>query len=169
MPLLGELWPHLTQCRLGRGLHPHQVASWSVQPFGHNRHGPKWSGLVGWGAGSPSKQCRLGQGLPPYQVASWSIQPFGHNRQGCCAPFWRWGAGSPSDTMWLGPMPSSIPCGILIRPTVFTIHQRHRQERTDRTGQTDNCPIAARRTVLQTVAQKNELKGLHVNLFVYSY
>ena len=33
---VGELGPHLTQCRLGRGLPPYQVASWSIQPFGHN-------------------------------------------------------------------------------------------------------------------------------------
>ena len=32
----GELGPHLTQCGLGRGLPPYQVASWSIQPFGHN-------------------------------------------------------------------------------------------------------------------------------------
>ena len=31
-----ELGPHLTQCRLGRGLPPYQVASWFIQPFGHN-------------------------------------------------------------------------------------------------------------------------------------
>jgi len=29
--------PHLTHCRLGRGLPLYQVASWSMQPFGHNR------------------------------------------------------------------------------------------------------------------------------------
>jgi len=28
--------PHLTHCRRGRGLPPYQVASWSIQPFGHN-------------------------------------------------------------------------------------------------------------------------------------
>jgi len=28
----GELGPRLTQCRLGRGLPPYQVASWSIQP-----------------------------------------------------------------------------------------------------------------------------------------
>jgi len=39
-PFFGEVGPHLTQCRLGRGLSPYQVASWSIQPFGHNRHGP---------------------------------------------------------------------------------------------------------------------------------
>ena len=32
----GELGSHLTQCRLSRGLPPYQVASWSIQPFGHN-------------------------------------------------------------------------------------------------------------------------------------
>jgi len=32
----GEPGPHLTQCRLGRVLLPYQVASWSIQPFGHN-------------------------------------------------------------------------------------------------------------------------------------
>ena len=34
----GELRPHLTSS-------PYQVASWSIQPFGYNRHGPK----IGWG------------------------------------------------------------------------------------------------------------------------
>jgi len=32
----GGLGPQLTQCRLGRGLPPYQVASWYVQPFGHD-------------------------------------------------------------------------------------------------------------------------------------
>jgi len=36
--------PSNTMC-LGRGLLPYQVASSSIQPFGHNRHGPK----IGWG------------------------------------------------------------------------------------------------------------------------
>jgi len=45
VPFRGELQPHLTQRRLGRGLPPYQVASWYIQPFGHHRHGPK----IGWG------------------------------------------------------------------------------------------------------------------------
>jgi len=54
----GQRGPHLTQSHLGWGLAPYQVASWSMQPFGRNRYGPKigW-GLCpfGWGgAGSPS-------------------------------------------------------------------------------------------------------------------
>jgi len=32
----GELGPYVTQCGRGRGLPPCQVASWSIQPFGHN-------------------------------------------------------------------------------------------------------------------------------------
>jgi len=34
--LLWGLGPHLTQCGLGRNLPLYQVASWSIQPFGHN-------------------------------------------------------------------------------------------------------------------------------------
>ena len=123
-----------------------------------------------------------------YQVASWSIQRFGHNRDGpkngglcLCAPFLRRGAGSPSNTISLGPRPTSLPSGV--HPAIWpaqiwaenwglcpvgegelgpnlthcgqgrghlhakflldssnrlaTIHQRYRQDRTDRqTGQT---------------------------------
>jgi len=54
----GQLGPCLTQCCLGQGLLPYQVAFSSIQLFGQNRHGPK----IGWGlcpfllggAGSPS-------------------------------------------------------------------------------------------------------------------
>jgi len=56
--LFGGLGPHLTLSRLGRGLPLYQVWSWSIQPFGQNRHGPKIGGCVPfWGAGSPSTQC----------------------------------------------------------------------------------------------------------------
>jgi len=41
----GGAGPHQTQCCPGRGLPPYQVASLSIQPFGHNKHGPK-SGAV---------------------------------------------------------------------------------------------------------------------------
>ena len=36
VPLSVQGAPHLTQCRLGRGLPPYQLASWSIQPFGYN-------------------------------------------------------------------------------------------------------------------------------------
>jgi len=83
-PFLGWAGSHPTQRRLGRGLPPYQVASWSIQPFGHNRHGPK----IGWGL-CPFFWGKLGPhtkspGLrpTPYQVESYSIQPFGHNGDG---------------------------------------------------------------------------------------
>jgi len=106
----GELSPHLAQCGLGWGLPPYQVSSWSIQLFGHNRHGPKKWGLY---LLSPF----------PYQVASWSIQPFGHHRDGrkmgrLCSLLGR-GAGSPSSTMWPGPRPTSTPSGIVIHPAVW--------------------------------------------------
>ena len=41
---VGELGPHLAQCGLGRGLLPYRVAFSSIQPFGHNTHGPKTRG-----------------------------------------------------------------------------------------------------------------------------
>ena len=53
---LGELGPHLTQCGLGRGLPPCQVASGSIQPFGHNRHGPKIGGQLCLFCRSPSNR-----------------------------------------------------------------------------------------------------------------
>ena len=44
--------PQVTQCRLGQSLPPYQLTSSSIQPFGHNRHGPKiWGSctlLVSW-------------------------------------------------------------------------------------------------------------------------
>jgi len=73
-PLGGELGPHLTQCGMGRGLPQNQVASWSIQPFGHNRHGPKFVGLRPY-----LTQCGVGRGLPPCEVSFWSFEPFGHN------------------------------------------------------------------------------------------
>jgi len=56
-PLRGELGPRLMQCGLGRRLHPYQVASSSIQPYGHNRHKPKTWGcasFMGEGAATPS-------------------------------------------------------------------------------------------------------------------
>jgi len=77
-----ELGPHLTQCGLSRGLPLYQVASWSIQPFGHNKHGPKIGGCATfvWGELGPQlTQCGRGRGPPVCRVSLWSIQPFGHN------------------------------------------------------------------------------------------
>ena len=66
----GELGPHVTQCGLGWGLPPYQVASWTIQPFGHNRRGPKIGEgqcpLFSWGRelGPHLTHCGQGWGLP---------------------------------------------------------------------------------------------------------
>ena len=64
-----------------RPIPPYQAASWSIQPFGHNRHGSKIGGCCApmGELGPHLTQYGQGRGLPPYQVACWSIQPFGHN------------------------------------------------------------------------------------------
>ena len=51
----------------------------------------------------------------------WDGRPFGHNRhgpkvgRGCCGGWVP--TGSPSNTMWSGPRPTSLPSGIFIHPT----------------------------------------------------
>jgi len=57
--------PRLIQCGLGRGLLLYQVASSSIQPFGHNRHEPKTVGCAPFrGELRPHQtQCRLGRPL----------------------------------------------------------------------------------------------------------
>ena len=107
---------------LGRGLPSHQVASWSIQPYGLNKHGPEIGGSAPFGEGELGphlKQYHLGRGLLSHQVAFWSIQPFGHTRhgpkicEGALAPFWGGGAVFPSNTMSLGSRPIFLPSGIL--------------------------------------------------------
>jgi len=117
-----KLGPHLTQSRMGRGLPPYQVASSSTQPFGHNRQAENW-GYRGGELGPYLAQCSLGRGLPPCQLLSLSIQPFCHNRHGrklgSSAPLLGRGAGSPSNTMSLGPRPTSLPSGVLIDSAIW--------------------------------------------------
>ena len=40
-------------------------------------------------------------------------------KEGGAVPLSRKGAGSPANTMWLGPKSTSVPSGILIHPTVW--------------------------------------------------
>ena len=70
VPFLRGRGPHLTQCGLGRGLLSCQVASSSIQPFGHDRHGPKICPFWGGGAGSPSSTMWPGPRPISYQLAS---------------------------------------------------------------------------------------------------
>ena len=76
------------------------------------------------------------------------MQPFGRNiygpKIGWAVPLWGGGAGSPSNTVWSGPRPTCVPSFILIHPTVWAqcTNVTDKQDRTDRTGQTDNGLIA---------------------------
>jgi len=86
----GQLGPRLTQCRLGRGLPPYQVADWPQQTWTE-----KWGLLYPLFGGSCPHltQCGIGRGLPPYGTKR-HLEPssrlatteMGRN-VGCCAPF----------------------------------------------------------------------------------
>ena len=59
----------LTQYGLGWGLPPYQGASWSIQPFGHDRHGPKSGGCCApfWGNWVPSNNnCQNSRYIPAF-------------------------------------------------------------------------------------------------------
>jgi len=127
-PFHAELGPRLIQCGLGRGLFPYQVASSSIQLFGHNGHWTKIGGLCpfrGGETGSPSKVAWA----KAYLHTKWHIdassrlatikmrRKFG----GSAHLFWGRGAGSPSSTMWPGPRPTSMPSAILIHPAVWPL------------------------------------------------
>ena len=93
----GELGPHLTQCRLGRGLRGFTTMryinlrftylltiKWHLDPSSHLAttymgqrlgYAPLAEGVLG----SHLTQCGQGRGLPPCQVSSSYIQPFGYN------------------------------------------------------------------------------------------
>jgi len=45
-PLERAAGPNLNKCGQGWGLSSYQVASWTIQPFGQNRHGPKMGGRL---------------------------------------------------------------------------------------------------------------------------
>jgi len=111
------LWPRPKPTSLPSGILIHPVA-WPQQTWAKN-----------WGCpfgerelGLHLTHCGLGRGLSPCQVASCSIQLFRHKRHGPkigVCPFGGGGAGSPSNTMWPGPSPTSLPSGILIHPAVW--------------------------------------------------
>jgi len=83
------------------GLSPCQVASWSIQPFGHNRHRP---GFI------RTQPC---------------LRPSINRESGgvFCAPF-RGGTGSQTNTMSPGPRPISVPSCILIHLTISSQYTR---------------------------------------------
>jgi len=122
----GEVVPHLTQCGLHRGLPPYHVASLSIQPFSHNRHGLKIGGasfFLGGGSWAPSKWPGVRPTSLPSAIlihpAIWPQSTWVKNWVGVCAPLFgrSW---SPSNTMWPGLRPTSVPSFILIHPTIWS-------------------------------------------------
>jgi len=75
----GKLGPRLSQCGLGRGLLPYQMASGSIQPFGHNGHDPKLADCAPLGgAGSPSNTTWPGSkatSLPSFTLIHPTVRP----------------------------------------------------------------------------------------------
>jgi len=104
---------------------PYQVASWFIQPFGHNRPGPKTGGRALFGrVGSPCNT--MWPALRPIAVPSgilihpavWPQQTWAENWGAAVLPHFG-GAGSPSNTMSPRPRPTSMSSFILIYPTTF--------------------------------------------------
>ena len=60
-----------------------------------------------------------------YLRAKWHLDPASHlattdmGRKLGAVPLWGGGAGSPSNTMWPEPRPTSVPSGILMDPAVW--------------------------------------------------
>jgi len=124
-PFAGKLGPRLTQCGLGRGLLPYQVASSSIRPFGHNRHGLKivW-GLCPFsgGTGSPSntkspvpRPTSIPSGILVHP-AVWPQRTLAEN-WGLC-PFRGGRAGSPSNAMSPRLRPTNVRSGTFMHVTV---------------------------------------------------
>jgi len=152
VPFFEELGPYLTLCGVGRGQPPCRVSPGSIQPFGHNRQGPKFGVLCPhfWGAGSPSSTMSPGPGPGPRPTsipsgilihpAAWPQHTWAENWGIGAVPLLGRGAGSPSNTMWPGPRPTSMPSFILIHPIVCAQYTSVTDRQTD--IHTDNGPIA---------------------------
>jgi len=143
-----ELGPHLTQCCQGRGLPSYQVmASWSIQPFGHIKHGPKIGGCALFGRGSWSPSGTVWPGPRPTSIPSgifinaavWPQQIWAEN-WGLC-PFGGGGPGSPSSTKWPGRgLPACQVSCWSVQPFGHSTPTLQRGQ-TGQTDSTDNHPI----------------------------
>jgi len=104
-----ELGPHATQCHFSQGLSAYRVACRCIQPFGHNRNGPKmglWF-VLGRGPLSSCSTTYLNVRPPPWQVISLSMQPFRENTHGPkiakeLYPIFGEGTGCPCNTKSVG-------------------------------------------------------------------
>jgi len=125
VPFRGGSWVPV----LGRGLLPYKVASASIQPLGHNRHGPKFP--ENWGRCAPFKAggaATPSKTLSPevYLGTKWHLDPSSglattamSHKLGGAVSFFLGGAGYPSNTKSTGQRPTSIPSGILVHPYVW--------------------------------------------------
>ena len=123
----------------------------SIQPFSHNKHGPKIFRRAE--AGSPSNTESSGprpSSIPIdilIHAAIWPRQIWTEN-WGLC-PFGGGGAGSSSNTMWLGPRPTIMSSFIMIHLTVWpqctNVRDRTDIDRQDR--QTDRQTYIHRNTL----------------------
>ena len=121
-----ELGPRLTQCVLGQGLLLYQVASSSIQPFGHNRHGPKTEGAVPLLGGSRVPIEHKVAWAEAYLHTTWHLNASSHlaaiekvGKLGGSAPFLGRGAGSLSNTKSPGLRPTSMPSTSFKHPAVW--------------------------------------------------
>ena len=119
----GELGPRLTQCGLGRGLLPYQVASSSIQPFVTTNMGKKL-GLCPFQGNWAPIQHNVAW-AEAYLRTKWHLSPSSRfatmdmgRKLGGCAPL---GEGNwvPSNTMSPRLRPISAPSGILIHTAVW--------------------------------------------------
>ena len=105
------------------------MASSSIKPFGHNRHGPKTGGCAPFRGelGPHLTQRPLGRDLPR---TKWHLDPSSRlatidisQQLGVPPPFGGGRLGSPSSSMLLGSRPTSLPSDILIHQPLY--HNRY--------------------------------------------
>jgi len=70
----GEIGPQLTQCRLGRGLHPYQVASSSSSSLVVTDMGQKLGAVPLWGGGAGSQSNTMWPGPRPTSKPSYILK-----------------------------------------------------------------------------------------------
>jgi len=149
------IWPQQTWAKNWGGGAPYQVASWSIQPFCHNRQGPKIGGLCplfGGGAGSLSSTMwpeRRPTSTPSgilMHPAVWPQQIWAEN----------WGCAPLGEGSWV-PIEHNVAraeaylhANFHLDPSIHlaTVHQRHRQDRQ----RSDTIGIGW--TVLQMITHK---------------
>jgi len=82
-----------------------------------------------------------------------TIQTWAENWAAC--PLWGGGAGSPSNTMWPEPRPTSTPSSIVVHPTVWPQYTNITGRQTVQTGQDRQRSDSIEQTVLQLTVSQN--------------